>query len=130
RTAATAGAGAGTICSAAPGSSCAGGRGHGPGVPAHARTHRAPPTPPNGREIAGTPGPCPRPPWRSRFGVALVGLRRRVAAVSSSPAPAAAVGRPAWVDVLASIDDGVIVLDRAGAVPDLNPAAEQLTGIS
>lgn len=32
--------------------------------------------------------------------------------------------------MLASIEDGVIVLDRAGCVTDLNPAAEQLTGTS
>jgi two-component system nitrogen regulation sensor histidine kinase GlnL len=32
--------------------------------------------------------------------------------------------------VLASIEDGVIVLDRAGRITDLNPAAEQLTGVA
>jgi two-component system nitrogen regulation sensor histidine kinase GlnL len=32
--------------------------------------------------------------------------------------------------VLASIEDGVIVLDGDGAVTDVNPAAEQLTGVS
>jgi two-component system nitrogen regulation sensor histidine kinase GlnL len=37
---------------------------------------------------------------------------------------------PPWADVLASIEDGVVVLDRAGAIVDLNPAAEQLTGVS
>ncbi len=37
---------------------------------------------------------------------------------------------PPWADVLASIEDGLIVLDRAGAIVDLNPAAEQLTGVS
>lgn len=35
-----------------------------------------------------------------------------------------------WADVLASIEDGVVVLDRAGVVTDLNPAAEQLIGVS
>jgi two-component system nitrogen regulation sensor histidine kinase GlnL len=37
---------------------------------------------------------------------------------------------PAWADVLASIEDGVVVLDASGAIVDLNPAAEQLTGVS
>src|SRR5439155_1411895 len=37
---------------------------------------------------------------------------------------------PPWADVLASIEDGVIVLDYAGRITDLNPAAEQLTGIA
>ena len=37
---------------------------------------------------------------------------------------------PPWADVLASIEDGVVVLDRAGAIVDLNPAAELLTGVS
>jgi two-component system nitrogen regulation sensor histidine kinase GlnL len=32
--------------------------------------------------------------------------------------------------VLASLDDAVVVVDRSGRVADLNPAAEQLTGIS
>lgn len=45
----------------------------------------------------------------------------------SVPPPAP---RPPWADVLASLDDAVIVLDRAGRVADLNPAAEQVTGIS
>lgn len=35
-----------------------------------------------------------------------------------------------WADVLASITDGVIVLDAEGAVSDMNPAAEQLTGLA
>jgi two-component system nitrogen regulation sensor histidine kinase GlnL len=43
------------------------------------------------------------------------------------PAPAP---RPPWADVLASLDDAVIVLDPAGVVTDVNPAAEHLTGIS
>jgi two-component system nitrogen regulation sensor histidine kinase GlnL len=46
------------------------------------------------------------------------------------PSWPAAERRPPWPDVLASIDDGVIVLDAAGRVADVNPAAEQLTGIS
>jgi two-component system nitrogen regulation sensor histidine kinase GlnL len=37
--------------------------------------------------------------------------------------------RPPWADVLASIEDGVIVLDRSGTLVELNPAAEQLTGV-
>jgi len=32
--------------------------------------------------------------------------------------------------VLASIEDGVIVVDRTGTITDLNPAAEQLIGVS
>ncbi len=35
-----------------------------------------------------------------------------------------------WADVLASISDGVIVLDADGTLSDLNPAAEQLTGMA
>lgn len=35
-----------------------------------------------------------------------------------------------WADVLASIEDAVIVLDRGGRIVDLNPSAEQLTGVS
>jgi two-component system nitrogen regulation sensor histidine kinase GlnL len=35
-----------------------------------------------------------------------------------------------WADVLASLEDGVIVLDAGGRVVDMNPAAEALTGIS
>ena len=38
--------------------------------------------------------------------------------------------RAPWGDVLASIEDAVVVLDRGGAVTDLNPAAEALTGVS
>ena len=38
--------------------------------------------------------------------------------------------RPLWSDVLASIEDGVIVVDAGGAVAEVNPAAEQLTGLS
>lgn len=38
--------------------------------------------------------------------------------------------QPPWADVLASIQDAVFVLDRNGCIADLNPAAEQLTGIS
>jgi two-component system nitrogen regulation sensor histidine kinase GlnL len=53
--------------------------------------------------------------------------------VRPTPRPLAsprASSRPPWADVLASIQDGVCVLDRAGRVTDVNPAAEQLTGIS
>lgn len=35
-----------------------------------------------------------------------------------------------WADVLASISDGVIVLDAEGLLSDMNPAAEQLTGLA
>ncbi len=38
--------------------------------------------------------------------------------------------RPSFPDVLASLEDGVIVLDALGRVADMNPAAEQLAGIS
>src|SRR5437773_4349233 len=38
--------------------------------------------------------------------------------------------RPPWVDVLASLEDGVVVLDATGRIADLNPAAEQLLGVS
>ena len=34
--------------------------------------------------------------------------------LAQTPAPAASVGRPAWVDVLASIDDGVSRTYHAG----------------
>jgi two-component system nitrogen regulation sensor histidine kinase GlnL len=33
-----------------------------------------------------------------------------------------------WADVLASIEDGVVVLDRAGRVISMNPAAEEMLG--
>ena len=54
-------------------------------------------------------------------------------AVGAKPTPLApprVAPRPPWADVLASIEDGVIVLDYAGRITDLNPAAEQLTGIA
>jgi two-component system nitrogen regulation sensor histidine kinase GlnL len=47
--------------------------------------------------------------------------------------PLAAVPAPAptpWADVLASIEDAVVVLDDRGRVVEVNPAAEQLTGVS
>ncbi len=44
--------------------------------------------------------------------------------------PGATPERLRWPDVLASISDGVIVLDAEGMLSDLNPAAEQLTGIA
>jgi len=44
--------------------------------------------------------------------------------------PPLGASRPPWADVLASIEDAVIVLDATGAIADLNPAAEQLTGVS
>ena len=53
---------------------------------------------------------------------------------SSRPARHARAARAAerlgWTDVLASISDGVVVLDDQGVVDDLNPAAELLTGIA
>ncbi|TMA31362.1 MAG: PAS domain S-box protein [Deltaproteobacteria bacterium] len=51
------------------------------------------------------------------------------ARTKARPAPAGP-SRPDWTDVLASIEDGVVVIDPAGAVADLNPAAEQLVGVS
>lgn len=51
-----------------------------------------------------------------------------------SPAAPEGTPRPTdrlpWADVLASISDGVIVLDADGILYDLNPAAEQLTGVA
>ncbi len=38
--------------------------------------------------------------------------------------------RAPWQDVLASIDDGIVVLDADGRVTDVNPAAEQIIGVS
>lgn len=53
---------------------------------------------------------------------------------SSPPARRARVARAAerfgWPDVLASLSDGVLVLDADGLVEDCNPAAELLAGIS
>jgi two-component system, NtrC family, nitrogen regulation sensor histidine kinase GlnL len=46
------------------------------------------------------------------------------------PAPIVVPERPPWADVLASIEDGLIVLDASGRITDLNPAAEQLVGVS
>src|SRR5262249_54746318 len=43
---------------------------------------------------------------------------------------ASATRRPPWADVLASLEDGVVVLDATGRIADLNPAAEQLLGVS
>jgi two-component system nitrogen regulation sensor histidine kinase GlnL len=40
------------------------------------------------------------------------------------------IRRAPWADVLASLEDGVIVLDERGRVVEVNPAAEQLTGAS
>ena len=51
------------------------------------------------------------------------------ARTKARPAPAGP-SRPDWTDVLASIEDGVVVIDPAGVVADLNPAAEQLVGVS
>ncbi len=36
--------------------------------------------------------------------------------------------RPPWADVLASIDDGIVVLDAACRILEVNPAAEALVG--
>jgi two-component system nitrogen regulation sensor histidine kinase GlnL len=53
---------------------------------------------------------------------------------ASHPARHARAARAAeelgWTDVLASISDGVLVLDADGIVDDCNPAAELLAGIS
>ena len=43
---------------------------------------------------------------------------------------ARAAERFGWTDVLASISDGVLILDAEGIVDDVNPAAELLTGVS
>ena len=52
-------------------------------------------------------------------------------AFRSKPArPVAVAPLPAWSDVLASIEDAVVALDRTGRVTELNPAAEQLLGVS
>ena len=51
------------------------------------------------------------------------------ARTKARPAPAGP-SRPDWTDVLASIEDGVVVIDPVGVVADLNPAAEQLVGVS
>jgi len=56
--------------------------------------------------------------------------RLTVGAKPTPVAPPRLSPRPPWADVLASIEDGVIVLDRTGCITDLNPAAEQLTGMS
>ena len=52
----------------------------------------------------------------------------------SHPAPPDITPQPSdrlrWADILASISDGVIVLDADGILYDLNPAAEQLTGVA
>lgn len=57
-----------------------------------------------------------------------------MSARSGSPTPSrlqtAERERLRWADVLASISDGMIVLDAEGIVSDMNPAAEQLTGLS
>jgi two-component system nitrogen regulation sensor histidine kinase GlnL len=45
-----------------------------------------------------------------------------------APHPLRPVDRLGWSDVLASISDGIIVVDAQGVVGDLNPAAELLTG--
>jgi two-component system nitrogen regulation sensor histidine kinase GlnL len=52
---------------------------------------------------------------------------RSTSRVRAAPAPAVP---PPWVDILASIEDAVVVLDAAHRITDLNPAAEQLTGVS
>jgi PAS domain-containing protein len=44
---------------------------------------------------------------------------------SRASAASAASERLRWTDVLASISDGVVVLDATGILTDLNPAAEQ-----
>ena len=54
--------------------------------------------------------------------------------MSAFPLSAPVAGQPSpdhlrWRDVLASIADGLIVLDVKGTLIDLNPAAEQLLGV-
>src|SRR5262249_59305478 len=56
----------------------------------------------------------------------LLALRTPLEAAPVAPA----ARRPPWVDVLASLEDGVVVLDATGRIADLNPAAEQLLGVS
>lgn len=53
-----------------------------------------------------------------------------VSARPSHAVPPAAPAPPTWGDVLASLDDGVVLLDRDGVVSDLTPAAEQTLGVS
>jgi putative FmdB family regulatory protein len=59
------------------------------------------------------------------------GTTSRLASPSKPVAvqPPRVTPRPPWADVLASIEDGVLVLDRTGTLVELNPAAEQLTGV-
>jgi two-component system nitrogen regulation sensor histidine kinase GlnL len=45
-------------------------------------------------------------------------------------APAPTPLRPPWGDVLASIEDGVVVMDNRGCIAEVNPAAELLIGVS
>jgi two-component system nitrogen regulation sensor histidine kinase GlnL len=52
----------------------------------------------------------------------------RRSAASARPIPAR-TDRVRWSDVVASLADGLLALDAAGNVRDMNPAAEQLTGI-
>jgi two-component system nitrogen regulation sensor histidine kinase GlnL len=44
--------------------------------------------------------------------------------------PARAAQRLGWTDVLASISDGILILDAHGVIESCNPAAEVLTGIA
>jgi two-component system, NtrC family, nitrogen regulation sensor histidine kinase GlnL len=60
---------------------------------------------------------------------------RTTSSVPAGPKPAGAPTSQApdrlrWTDVLASISDGVVVLDADGLLNDLNPAAEQLLGVA
>jgi two-component system nitrogen regulation sensor histidine kinase GlnL len=60
---------------------------------------------------------------------------RTTSSVPAGPKPARAPTSQApdrlrWTDVLASISDGVVVLDADGLLNDLNPAAEQLLGVA
>jgi two-component system nitrogen regulation sensor histidine kinase GlnL len=48
----------------------------------------------------------------------------------AQPAAAPVARSAPWADVLASLEDGVVVVDAAGRVTHLNPAAEQLLGVS
>lgn len=45
---------------------------------------------------------------------------------TAGPSPTA----PSWSDALASVDDGILLLDGAGCIAELTPAAEQLLQLS
>ena len=57
--------------------------------------------------------------------ISSLSAHRRPEPLASQTAPSAS-----WADVLASLEDGVVVVNAGGRVVDLNPAAEQLLGVS